>query len=329
MNESGWYQDPYGRHEARWFSQGQPTESVRDGQVDSWDPPPGFSPPPVMGSSRPTGRAVLAACWPMLRANPRMVLLAIVGGLLSLAAGAILFLPTWSAFGGSVNGAHSAKLYVSLAVAGFGSAFVSIFVQTALTIAANAFADGRSMSVSEALRETRRMSGRVAAWALFGTLVGTVVRALERRLGWLGLLVGLLGGLLWSIATYFVIPVMVAEGLGPIDAVRRSSQVVKQRWGLGLRTTLRLGAIQLIVLVPLIAVFAGVVMIAAGGATVAIGWFVVVLGAVAVYTISSVFFAMSTYARTMIYRYAVGQPVPGIPAADFAGVFQPRRRRDR
>ena len=35
-----WCIDPYGVHEARWFSQGNPTALVRDGGVEAQDPPP-------------------------------------------------------------------------------------------------------------------------------------------------------------------------------------------------------------------------------------------------------------------------------------------------
>jgi hypothetical protein len=40
MREEGWYVDPFGRHEARWISDGSPTALVRDGRVESKDPPP-------------------------------------------------------------------------------------------------------------------------------------------------------------------------------------------------------------------------------------------------------------------------------------------------
>jgi hypothetical protein len=36
----GWYRDPYGVHEHRWFSSGQPTKLVRDGGVEASDDPP-------------------------------------------------------------------------------------------------------------------------------------------------------------------------------------------------------------------------------------------------------------------------------------------------
>jgi hypothetical protein len=40
MNEEGWYIDPYGHYEARWFSDGTPTALVRNGGAEDHDPPP-------------------------------------------------------------------------------------------------------------------------------------------------------------------------------------------------------------------------------------------------------------------------------------------------
>jgi hypothetical protein len=36
--EEGWYEDPYGLHQDRWFSDGQPTKLVRDSGIESYDP---------------------------------------------------------------------------------------------------------------------------------------------------------------------------------------------------------------------------------------------------------------------------------------------------
>jgi len=40
VKAEGWYVDPYGEHDARWFSDGTPTELVRDDAMESRDPPP-------------------------------------------------------------------------------------------------------------------------------------------------------------------------------------------------------------------------------------------------------------------------------------------------
>ncbi len=42
MRVEGWFKDPYGRHEARWFSNGALTSLVRDGSTTATDPPPSW-----------------------------------------------------------------------------------------------------------------------------------------------------------------------------------------------------------------------------------------------------------------------------------------------
>jgi hypothetical protein len=49
MSAQGWYRDPFGRHEDRWYSAGTPTSLVRDGGVEAADePPPGEWPEPLV-----------------------------------------------------------------------------------------------------------------------------------------------------------------------------------------------------------------------------------------------------------------------------------------
>ena len=40
MRAEGWYRDPYALHADRWFSDGRPTDLVRDSGQESRDPPP-------------------------------------------------------------------------------------------------------------------------------------------------------------------------------------------------------------------------------------------------------------------------------------------------
>jgi hypothetical protein len=41
----GWYRDPYGIHQDRWFSAGTPTALIRDQGTEGHDDPPGYPPP--------------------------------------------------------------------------------------------------------------------------------------------------------------------------------------------------------------------------------------------------------------------------------------------
>jgi hypothetical protein len=52
----GWYLDPYGIHEARWFSDGTPTLLVRDGQREAHDAPPDGEPPTPLTRWEPSAQ---------------------------------------------------------------------------------------------------------------------------------------------------------------------------------------------------------------------------------------------------------------------------------
>jgi hypothetical protein len=51
------------------------------------------------------------------------------------------------------------------------------------------------------------------------------------------------------VVTYFVLPVLAAERLGPIAAVRRSSAILRSKWGESLAGEARFGLIGLLFVV--------------------------------------------------------------------------------
>ena len=65
MHAEGWYRDPYGLHDDRWFSDGRPTNLVRDQGIESRDEPPQTEPPlplvPVAANQRSQGQDLLRA----------------------------------------------------------------------------------------------------------------------------------------------------------------------------------------------------------------------------------------------------------------------------
>jgi hypothetical protein len=201
-------------------------------------------------------------------------------------------------------------------------------VQSALVIGAMQRLDGGRPTLGGVLAAAWTRRAQIAGWAVVGLVVGTVIRAVEQRLGVIGRLVGFLGGLAWAVASFLVVPVLVVEGLGPVAAVRRSSQLVRERWGTNLRTALRFGILQALLMVGVVVagIFVTVVAFALG---LVPGFVVGALALLVVIGMSAVFGAVGTYARTLLYRYAVGMPVPGVAPALLAGGLVPRRRRRR
>ena len=72
--------------------------------------------------------------------------------------------------------------------------------------------------------------GPILGYACIAATVGMVLRAISERSGFLGRLVVGLFGFAWSLATFLVVPVLVAEDVGPIEAVQRSASYLRRTW---------------------------------------------------------------------------------------------------
>jgi hypothetical protein len=121
--------------------------------------------------------------------------------------------------------------YVLLAPLLFLVSFIIIFFNCALAACANGELSGNSMSVGDGLRHAAARLGPIFGWALLSTTVGLVLRTLERRAAFLGKLAVWLFGFAWAMATYLVIPVLIAEDKSALDSVRRSARIARETWG--------------------------------------------------------------------------------------------------
>ena len=106
--------------------------------------------------------------------------------------------------------------------------FIVIFFNVALVHNARLIFAGEEPSIRAGLAFSSQRAASIFAWAALAATVGLILKAVEERLG--SLVSGILG-FAWSLATYFVVPTLAAEDVGPIEALRRSSRVIRERWG--------------------------------------------------------------------------------------------------
>ncbi|WP_375475976.1 DUF6159 family protein [uncultured Jatrophihabitans sp.] len=291
------------------------------------------APEPVapVGRTSPTGKQILTASWAMLKRDRELIAVPVIGTVASVVAFGVLFVP------GLILGLGSGHenrfpLYLFAILGGFVASVIGIFFQSALVIGAYQRADGQDPTLQGVLAAAWQMRRQILQWAVFTTIVGTIIRAVEQRLGLVGRILGFLGGIAWAVASFFAIPVIIAEGVGPIEAVKRSSNVIKGIWGTSVRTTLRFGAITIVLtIIPSVLLVSGVIVATSDAATgsggVAGGVVLAAIGALILIAMSIVFGAIATYARALIYRWATGRPVPGIDPSLFAGAFRAKKRR--
>ena len=108
---------------------------------------------------------------------------------------------------------------------------VIFFCNTALVGAAMIRLRGGDPTVSDGFRIAGSRVGVILGYALIAATVGMILRAISERASAVGRIVVGFVGLAWNLATYLVVPVLVVENVGPIDAVKRSAGYLRQTWG--------------------------------------------------------------------------------------------------
>ncbi len=108
---------------------------------------------------------------------------------------------------------------------------VIIFANSALVGAAMIRLEGGDPTVGDGLRIAGKHIVSILGYALLSATVGMVLRWLSERGKTVGRIVSSIVGLAWNLATYLAVPVLVVEGVGPLEAVKRSASLLKKTWG--------------------------------------------------------------------------------------------------
>jgi Family of unknown function (DUF6159) len=108
---------------------------------------------------------------------------------------------------------------------------IGMYFNAALIWAANERIEGRRPSVGSALRNVWRHAGPIGLWALFSCTISFAIRQATSRVGFLGRIVVSFVGVAWSLATFFVLPILIVEGASVNDAFTKSKALIRKTWG--------------------------------------------------------------------------------------------------
>jgi len=129
-------------------------------------------------------------------------------------------------------GATSRGDQILYALAFFSAYFVVIFFNAALVSAALDRLRGGDPNVRSGLSHAFAHIHVIFLWALIAATVGLALQLLRanQRNAFARIVIDMIGGV-WEFLTFFVIPILVSENVGPIDAIKRSSGLVRKTWG--------------------------------------------------------------------------------------------------
>jgi hypothetical protein len=259
--------------------------------------------------------SLFRASWSVMRKDPEMMVFPVLSGLACLLLLASFAVPVIVA-GREQWQAHSERVNVQiggglLVLYYFGAHFIMTFFNVALVACAVKRLEGGDPTVGYGIGEAADRIGIIAGWSLFSASVGLVLRALEERADFLGKIVISLVGVLWTLAAFFVVPILVVERKGPFAAIKESSALLKRTWGEQIIAGTGFGMISFLFMIPcllllVLAVVAGVqgagpwvvVNLVAGG----------ILGLVAVSVVTA---TLQSIFQTALYLYARDGQVRG------------------
>jgi uncharacterized protein DUF6159 len=190
----------------------------------------------------------------ILKANQKLIVFPILSGISIILIMASFFTAVFAASGWHYIsiGDNKTTRYFVLFLFYVMNYFVVVFFNMALIHCTHLYFKGEEVTVKKGLQFSLTRIGTIFIWALFAGTVGFLLKIIQQRSGIVGKVITGLVGIVWSIATFFVVPVIAYENVGPIDAIKRSSQLMKQKWGETLTSRFSFALIQLCALVIIV-----------------------------------------------------------------------------
>jgi len=258
--------------------------------------------------------------WAVLMKDKELMILPLLSGLCILVIVASFAVPVFVKGTDWIEGQPQWVWYV------VGFAFyvvtytITFFFQAAVIAGASERMSGGDPTLKSALGAA---SGRLPAlfmWGVVAATVGMIIRAIEERSEFVGRLAMALVGAAWSLATFFMVPVLVMEREPLGRSFKRSWSIFKETWGETVIGAGGLGLAGFLISLPIVLILGG--LVSAG-----MVWPAIILGVLALATISVVFSALQGVYVAAVYRFATADEAPqGFDATVLREAFRPKQK---
>jgi Family of unknown function (DUF6159) len=187
---------------------------------------------------------------------------------------------------------------------------VGFYFSVGLAACADMIFRGEEATVSDGLAIARSRFSQICGWAAISTAISVVMGLLENQGGIGGQIAARLVGMAWSLVTFLAVPVIAIEGTGPVETLKRSASMFRERWGQQITGNIAIGAAIFLlgVLPAAVLIVAGVVLWSTSSF---LGALLVVVGALVLAIALLISRALSGIFGVALYRYALDGEVVG------------------
>lgn len=199
---------------------------------------------------------------------------------------------------------------VLLIVASYLATLINVIFMGGLVKCADEELQGRDSGFGAGLSAAFSRLPALLGWAAIETAVGWLIRAVQgdgtNDNVLVTILRAVLAGLMamaWSIISFFVLPLIVLRGKGPVEAIKESVSLIKRTWGMQVAGGVRIGGI--IGLIAVLPAFLVIVVGAfiAGGGTPALGVPLATIGVVVLIVATVLISAMKAIFSVALLHY--------------------------
>src|SRR2546423_1213889 len=204
--------------------------------------------------------ALMRESFAVLRSDKQLMLFPVLSAISCLfvtaliaTGGAFVVLPqimATSAAGQQWQPIHSTPYMLALFAVYVANYFVIVFFNVALVGVANSRLMGGPWTFRDGMELAWNRKGTIFQWALVAATVGIILRNLEERMGLLGRIIMRFVGVAWTLACYFVVPVLAFEGLAPFSAIKRSARLFRDTWGERVAGGFSMGLVFMVLALP-------------------------------------------------------------------------------
>ena len=268
--------------------------------------------------------ALVKASWTVLKADKELALFPIVSAIfvaiaIAIIAGGFMLVTGDGAreiadrFDESSNRSWTIGDIVTLFLIYFVTVMIATFFNAALIGATLKRLRGEDPTFRDGLRLASGRIGAILGYSAIAATVGVILQVIRSKSNTAGDIGAGLLGAAWGVATFLVVPVLVAEDVGPADAIRRSGSLLKKTWGEQFAGNVSLGLISFVAMAAVALVGALLIWLAAAlGSSIAIGGAITLL-VIAIAVIAVIFSALNAIYKAAVYEYAAD----GLTAAAF------------
>ena len=248
---------------------------------------------------------VTGASWRVLKKDKELLIFPILSDIACLLVLATFAVPTYLADAWQMPergepASEQIVFYGLIFLFYYCNFFVITFFNSAIVGPAVMHLNGREPTFGDALIAAMNRLPQIATCAFVAATFSVVLKIIESRSERVGQFVIAILGTAWTVMTFLVVPVLVVEGIGPIDAFKRSNKLLVKTWGQQLFGNSSFGIIFFLLSLPATAYIAG--GFALGGP--AIGISTVVLAAVYLLVLGVVQSMLQAIFQAAIYIYA-------------------------